>query len=47
MAQGVKNLTSIHGEAGLIPGPAHWVKGSSITPGFSVGRRCGMHLALL
>ena len=26
VAQGVKNLTSIHEDAGLIPGLSHWVK---------------------
>ena len=26
VAQGVKNLTSIHGDVGLIPGLAQWIK---------------------
>ena len=40
------NLTSIHEEAGLIPGLGQWVRvGISVSSG--VGRRCGSDLVLL
>ena len=37
MAQWVKNLTSIHEEAALIPGIALWIKGSSVAQSCGVG----------
>ena len=44
MAQQVKNSTSVHEDAGLILGSAHYVKD---TAGCSIGCRCKLDLALL
>ena len=41
------NLTSIHEDEGLIPGPCSGVKGSGIAVSYGVGRRCSSDLALL
>ena len=41
VAQQIKNLISIHEEAGLIPGLAQWVKdlGTFMCGGYSPGKR--------
>ena len=47
MAQQVKNPTSIHEDAGSIPGLAQCIKGSRLAVSFSIGHRRGSNLALL
>ena len=41
MVQWLTNPTRNHEVAGSVPGPAHWVKGSSVAVSCGVGRRCG------
>ena len=47
MTHQVKNLTSIHEDAGLIPGATQWVKGSRVTVISGVGGRHGSNSALM
>ena len=47
VAQQIKNPNSIHQDAGLAPGLAQWVKGSSIAASCSVGCGCSLDPELL
>ena len=47
LARQVKDLTSFHEDACLIPGLTQWVNGSGVAMSRRAGCRCGLDLALL